>query len=429
MAELPSRHAHKIAVARGLTPERPSRRPKAVPVIKPDASPSADAMKLVQDHVSSLDPSSSNASVEDDLFSVGSGQSTNTSEAPTAFADGWKEAMRQVQAEQPHAYTDVDRFAIHIVHVLDLQMASGSRLTPGGSTRNPADSEVELFFPALFRSICICDMSIMGNPIQLKSRHFSLSPRGLTVGKAEFLNLPRQQKHACHLSFRPGVNKTPQYILEYSNALVSVDGNKPGYVIATQMDVTNTVNNLAEVLNAKFWMNRGIKEPRRQREGADQDIDWVEAGQKRTESYPVSYEGDQTAKDELITTDPSVLEFREMIEDIKFFHSEYLTLSVGSDGTGQFWQINYVSPILAAHLDDVKVSFNHTPPDGMIKLGTVLAGDHEATLSIRWGVNGEPRRIYCCPMFRHVKSCWLCFLTSDSVGDLWDLRFSRTPSP
>lgn len=441
MTDLPSRHAYKIAVAKGLTPVRRSGRPRAVSLIPRDQLNLPSTEEVNEAHntiVASSTSQSSVDSIRDDVFSTHSAQSTNTSEVPTAFAEGWKDAMRQTYTERPHAYTDVDRLALDIAQVLDLQMATGLPFNQGLDKRRPSDVEVELFFPTLFQSLCICDVSIIGNPIQLHSRHFSLGPRALKVGKARFLNLPRQQRHACHLSFRPGPDKRPEYVLEYTNALVSVEADKVPYILATQMDVTTSVNQLAEVLNAKFWMGRAAQRQDKVRHfdghgklGSGEEVDWVQLAQEKAGSERQSDKSARLAKDELITNDPNVLEFREMIEDIKHFHSEYFTLSMASDEREPFWQISYVSPTLAQRLTDVKASFNHTSPETMNQLGELLVGEVEATLSIKWGVNGEPRRLYCCPMFRKEKTCWLCFLSTESevgVGNLWDLKYAATSS-
>ena len=431
MADLASRHGYRIAVDKGLTPIIPSKRSKAVPLISPtrDHTPSADEISQAQSIISASDSCRSSLnSTRDDVFSVRSGQSTNTSELPTAFVEGWKDATRQAHAEQTHVYTDVDRFALDIARVLDVQLASGSPLMPAQASGTKSTGEVELFFPSLFRSICICDISIIGNPIRLHSRHFSLGPRGLKIGQAQFLNLPHQQKHACHLSFQPGPYKKPQFILEYANALLSAETDGTAYVLATQMDVTTIIYQLAEVLNAKYWMQRRLSDGNEE-VSMTNELDWTALASEYVGSSERCNDDPRMKKERLIMNDVNAWEFSEIVEDIKHFHSEYFTLALSFDGDEPSWQISYTSPVLATKLDDVKASFSQSSPEVMTQLGDLLTGDAEAALPIRWGVQGETKWLYCCPMFRGRKECWLCFLSSGEVGNLWNLKYSKTPSP
>ena len=416
--------------------------PLVSPTIMPDLATSIREQTPPESFLLAHLSSSSKDSLNDgSIFSAESNTSTDKSEIPAAFAEGWKAAMRQTgavdEAAKSYVFTDVDYFALDIVRVLDSQLAGGKRLMAGGQPRSPDECEIDLCFPALFRSICVCDMSIIGNPIQLHSRHFSPSPRVLRVREAQFLNLPRQQKHACHLSFRPGPEKEPQYILEYSNALVSSEGGKLAYVMATQMDVTPMINALSELLNAKYWIAKGKQIDSKTmkhgapsgRKGSSENVDWISLANEQAGKADQDNAEARAEKDDLITEDPSILEFSEMIEDIKHFHSDCLTLVVARETTGDTWKISYLSPSLAKQIDDVKVSFNQTPPAAMIKLGMILAGDTEGSVVIKWGVKGDDKRIYCCPMFRNKKNSWLCFLVNEDIGDLWDLKYSKVPSP
>ena len=444
MTDLSSKHSYKLAVARGELPYVPPERPNPpIPSASEErrmeqlhSSDGRSKAQFVAPHVPSF---STLISIDDDVFSTGSDPSTKTSGASSAsaFAQGWKAAMQQTQSERPLACSDIDRFALDLTETLDGQLAGGKRLTAGLKPRKPDENEVELFYPALFKSICICDMSIMGNPLALHSRHFRLSPRGLRVGEAQFLNLPRRSRHTCHLSARRESNGQTQYILEYSNVLVSAGGDKATYLLATQMDVSTSIMSIAEVLNARFWINGSNKhgnDKLRAEEPAfhsptAQDIDWCQLARERPESSHAAYKDLRAAKDELILRDANVLEFWEMIEDIRYFHSQYFTLMMGREATGPVWSINYLSPSLATSIEDVKASFSHTDRTIMLELGTALAGKGAKSFVIRWGVNAEPRRLYCSPMFRQVQTCWLCFLTREDIGDLWDQKFSTTPSP
>lgn len=377
------------------------------------------------------------SSIGDDVFSTRSAASTKASTAAStsAFAQGWKAAMHQTRAEKPLVYSDIDRFALDVTETLDQQLAKGTKLSKSGASVESNDSTLELLYPALFRSICVCDMSIKGHAVALSSKHFELSLRGLKVGQARFLNLPRDSPHSCHLSTRVEADKRTHHILEYSNVLVSAEADKVAYVVATQMDVTRSVESIAEFLNARFWMGRGMHGPApsisdQSSDDADtESVDWCQIAREEPGVSDVAYQDLRAAKDELILSDANVLEFWEMIEDIRSLHKEYFTLMMGQEATGAVWTINYVSPALKNQAEDVKASFSHTDPPAMLELGTALAGEQAATLVIKWGVSGEPKRIYLCPMFRQERLCWLCFLVKEEIGNIWDLSYSKVPSP
>lgn len=176
-SDLPSRHSYRIAVATGLVPYVPPDRPTTqIPVFRTHdqstaTQPADQATTGAQSNSLRSTPSLSTAiSLEDDVFSTNSTPSTKASSAPaaSAFVQGWKAAMHQTQAERPLVYSDVERFALDVTETLDEQLAKGNKLNQTGVPRRPEESEVELPFPALFRSICICDVSIMGNPVALQ---------------------------------------------------------------------------------------------------------------------------------------------------------------------------------------------------------------------------------------------------------------------
>ncbi|KAL9053802.1 MAG: hypothetical protein Q9162_004521 [Coniocarpon cinnabarinum] len=377
-------------------------------------------------------------STDDDVFSVSSrltATNASTMSRTSAFAQGWKAAMHQTSTERPPAYSDLDRFALELTETLDAWLAKGQKLNQTGTPLKPDAAEIELFFPALFRSICVCDVSIMGNPIALHSKHFELSPRGLRVGQAQFLNLPRDTRNLCNLSVRAEKGRETQYILEFSNDLVSAEGNRKGYVIATQMDVSTSIRSIAEVLNAKFWMTHrndsaeGENDNENRRSHPSAGVDWRELAQERPESSHNAYDGLRTVKEDLIWADSTVMEFCEMIEDIRYFHKDYFSLTVGQEATGSEWKISHLSPSLKNRIEDVRASFSQTEPAAMIKLGTILSGESADTVLVKWGANAELKRLYCCPMFRDVKACWICFLARADESNLWDLNYSTTPSP
>lgn len=117
----------------------------------------------------------------------------------------------------------------------------------------------------LFRSLCICDLNIPGFPVQYRSRHFTLSPRGLRVGDCEFLNLQGKDdggpKEGTYLTLRTGVDGRPMFVLECVGGLYAIDGDvgegdggragveaelgPAAYVFASQIDVTMRIRALA----------------------------------------------------------------------------------------------------------------------------------------------------------------------------------------
>ena len=166
------------------------------------------------------------------------------------------------------------------------------------------------------------------------------------------------------------------------------------------MDMTNSIMSISELLNAKFWMRRRAEQAKRDPKAMDEiedpakPVDWCAIARGEPATSEAAYRDIRSAKDELILSDPNVLELYEMIQDVRYFHKEYFTLTMAQEATGSVWKINLVSPFLKTKMTDVRASFNHTDTADMLKLGTILAGEQAASSTVKWGVNGEAKRIY-----------------------------------
>lgn len=302
-------------------------------------------------------------------------------------------------------------------------LKSATRLRVDESCR--LSNGLSLTKPQMFRSLCLCDPKINGYPIQMRSKFFTLGPRGLRVGACEFLNLPNADSDDCflELSPRPSVDGRPRFVLEYATTLISEESALPTYVLASQTDVTQAIQEVAatvmlERMQASTTRQAGSFRNKKSRhsgvaidedEGCTSDsmsnspVDWMTA--LRTPR------GTQRRKHRISPRTADAL--FSLLNQVAMQHARAFVLSQPrhSDSTSSEWQIVYTSPAVHRRPADLCVALSHTESATLLRLGTALRGETPVKMTVQWGEASEDMLLIAEPMMRDQKvSCWLCFL-------------------
>jgi len=428
----------------------------------------------------SVSPNSSRASTPSSVLSDRTSFSTaRTTPEPIVPEPQKQIPILKISTPTPSLFfcaDDIDDMSLELSKSPALQAALQSdRSTRALRPSSVPSSGVEFGVPQLFRSLCICDPKIRGYPIQLRSKFFTIGPRALKVGACHFLNLPSGAKDGCILSTRPGIDGRPQFILEYAGNLLCPETGLITYVLAAQMDVTETMRELAasclsivhkeEVSTSEvdqtFYDSDDesscisdvlvdddgdedddsdkdedlVEVPmlgahaNRQfiyqaRSYAKQPIDWIDVAAEEREAEPFRNCKRQTRKPAspaiASTNDPDLEDLHDLVKSITFFHKSIFTLRPAVPGQGSCWQIAYTSPGLYSCEADLRTGLSPNSPETLRQLGNVLAMEEPVTLRVKWGVKGLDKRMYCAPMFSGEKlKCWVCFLVDGRVPDFW----------
>jgi len=348
--------------------------------------------------------SSPSSSDETDLQSDSS--ATSISQSESASPEPLKPVANLLE-QHSDCVSALDRFCQALIETHEIKKAVGN-LKWQPLTYAHVSEELNLSYPLLFNSVCICDPKISGYPIQQHSAKFDLGSRGLTVGACRFLNLPYSYLDSCNLFTEADSTGKLKFILEYAGNLVSSKDGPTEYVIVAKMDMTPTIRKLGlKVVNAGFssWSSMPTSD-------LDSSIDWLEAAQENPTPPPSS--------DPAIVIPPPILhEFAELIKDLRFFHRDCFTL-LENPISGE-WKMPWVSPSLAANEDDLKVAMWLTPNVGRDRLSAGLNGGKRMCITVRWGVRGGKRRVYLVPMERDEGGYWVGYLLPIGIPDLWRL--------
>jgi len=267
--------------------------------------------------------------------------------------------------------------------------------------------ELNLSYPLLFNSVCICDPKISGYPIQQHSENFKLGSRGLQVGACKFLNLPYGYLDSCHLFTEADSTGKLKFVLEYTGNLIGFKDGPTEYVLVAKMDMTPTIRKLAlKILNANLscWSEMPTTD-------LDESIDWLEAAQDDPAPSP--------SRPHIPIPLPLLQEFSELVKDLRFFHHDSFTLI--EDTLTGIWKMPWVSPSLAANEADREAAMSLTAEGKLGRLGLGLSEGKRMCFTVRWGIKGEKRRVYFVPMERAGGGYWVGFLLPVGIPDLWRL--------
>lgn len=84
-----------------------------------------------------------------------------------------------------------------------------------------------------------------------------------------------------------------------------------------------------------------------------------------------------------------------------------------------YYEICNISPTLYAAQDYIQGHLSHTDPYTVDELGTRLGLDLAFSLKVKWGKTGEPKQLYCSPLYGQRSVAWVCFLVDSTNPPLW----------
>ncbi|KIV97415.1 hypothetical protein PV10_01170 [Exophiala mesophila] len=84
-----------------------------------------------------------------------------------------------------------------------------------------------------------------------------------------------------------------------------------------------------------------------------------------------------------------------------------------------YYEICNISPTLYTAQDYIQGHLSHTDPYTMDELGTRLGLDLAFSLKVKWGKAGEPKQLYCSPLYGQRSVAWVCFLVDAASPPLW----------
>lgn len=84
-----------------------------------------------------------------------------------------------------------------------------------------------------------------------------------------------------------------------------------------------------------------------------------------------------------------------------------------------YYEICNVSPRVYALREFVDGHLSRTSEQGMLTLTQELTGGRSFSMLVRWGVQGQEKRLYCVPLYARHSTTWVCFLVPPGLSLLW----------
>ncbi|KEF53219.1 uncharacterized protein A1O9_10667 [Exophiala aquamarina CBS 119918] len=108
----------------------------------------------------------------------------------------------------------------------------------------------------------------------------------------------------------------------------------------------------------------------------------------------------------------------EFMSGLQELYSDFFLLGKSPlDDT--YYEICNVSPMLFATKDYIHGHLSHTGPEGIAELSARLAQASPFDLDVKWGDRGQPKRLYCSPLYGQNSTTWICFLVDHHIPALW----------
>jgi len=108
----------------------------------------------------------------------------------------------------------------------------------------------------------------------------------------------------------------------------------------------------------------------------------------------------------------------EFMSGLQELYSDFFLLGKSPlDDT--YYEICNVSPMLFETKDYIHGHLSHTEPEGIAELSLRLAQEVPFDLHVKWGDRGQPKRLYCSPLYGQNSTTWICFLVDHQIPALW----------
>ncbi|EXJ95116.1 hypothetical protein A1O1_00235 [Capronia coronata CBS 617.96] len=122
-----------------------------------------------------------------------------------------------------------------------------------------------------------------------------------------------------------------------------------------------------------------------------------------------------TASKTSITVDDVLDDFMSSLQEL---YSNFFLLGKSPlDDT--YFEICNVSPMLYEAEDYIHGHLSRTGERGLADLSTRLAYGSPFHARVKWGMEGQDKRLYCSPLYGHNSTTWICFLLEPNTPDLW----------
>lgn len=322
------------------------------------------------------------------------------------------------------------------------------------------EDTLELFYPPLFAAAAICDPKINGLPVKQKSWNFQVPHRGLKVGECEFLNLTHSLADDFSISMLLGKDERPAFFLEYKLDLRAPRAKRIKYVLATQMEFTTAIRNLAaHILYSRPGIARrpadgGMVNSESERASIN---DALGKAMNKKRRRPKVYLSPAPHSFALLAQDMSSLEsltqpdapksstpspsplaailstkgaryafttLHDILLDLRYLHRDSLVLR--PERHFRHWEIAWTSSSLQASAADLTQCLSNSDPQSLLRLGEKLSRNDRCTESVRWGPGAKASRLYCLPMDapraaarNEREKWWVCWLVDAHVPSFW----------
>lgn len=242
--------------------------------------------------------------------------------------------------------------------------------------------------PNLFGSFFVVDFQLPGKPIRTTTR--DLLPVDLAQDEALFLDDDANMEipYKIRQSFN---GKETVWTLPIEGDLVDprATSASPSHRFFGQIDLTDFLNSMLED-DADVWL-----------EIAYEEMEKAGIERRKPRGQP--------------STNPKALPAKaERVQDIiKALHRDYFVIGV-SDTQKPGFGITMVSPTLAK-------SMEMHDPDFLDWAGLEnhLSKPQRFITWSNWHTPGRKDKLYCVPMFGPRLACWLCFLTDNTLPEIW----------
>ena len=242
--------------------------------------------------------------------------------------------------------------------------------------------------PNLFGSFCIIDLQLPGYPIRVTSH--DMLPADLASDEVLFLDSTDMGTPYQIKTMSNGSQKLK--ILPIVADLVDIHSSsaQPSHLFVGQVDLTEYVSCQQEP-DEDVWLAIAYEE-------------MDKAGVRQTYPRPAFRSPNLMVAD---------VEAEQGIEMLRSLHRDYLIIGMSDSETREFG-ITMVSPTLQASKEVRGKDFLD-----FARLRDKLSTPQRFVTRVKWQTVGQRDKLHCVPMSGPHLVCWLCFLVSNDLPDLW----------
>ena len=107
--------------------------------------------------------------------------------------------------------------------------------------------------------------------------------------------------------------------------------------------------------------------------------------------------------------------------ELQRLYSDFFLLAKSPLDAG-FYEICNVSPSVYVSKDYVRGHLSHSSYETITRLSERLGGDTAFDMSVRWGITGDAKQLYCIPLFGQRDLTWICNARGREIGGRYGER-------